>query len=171
MVVKATDGLMVMVGIFRMWIGTAIGIVCRPDQLRRLVGQSIPAALEQLRVCAAGAAAGAGFGGDGTGAGASGHDSVETFEDWRGGVAQYPAGATAALQRLSVSDNLRPGVPRLGQWLKDRECCPRHADKQRGKGGLCPRWEKINLSSASKPIPFPLCLSNPPCPALMKYSG
>jgi len=42
------------------------------------------------------------------------------------------AGETAALQRLSVSENFRPGVPRLGPWLKGRERCPRHADQPRG---------------------------------------
>ena len=30
------------------------------------------------------------------------------------------------------SENLRAGVPRLGQRLNLRECCPRHADQPRG---------------------------------------
>lgn len=98
-------------------LGTTIGVVCRPDQLPRLVGQSVSVAALQLRVCAVGAFAGAGVGGHGTGAGASGHDSVEAFEDRRGGRAQHEEGATALEQQLSVSGDLRPDRQGAGQRL------------------------------------------------------
>ena len=97
--------------------GTIVGVVCRPDRLPRLVGQSVSVAALQLRVCVVGAFAGAGGWRGGTGAGASGHDSVEAFKDRRGGRAQHEEGATALEQQLSVSGDLRPGRQGAGQRL------------------------------------------------------
>ena len=72
--------------------GTAVGVVCGSDQLSRLVGQSIPAAAVQLRVCAVGTIAGAGVGEHGTGAGTSEHHPAEALENRRGGLGATPGG-------------------------------------------------------------------------------
>ena len=40
------------------------------------------------------------------------------------------------------------------EGLAHYERCPRHADQPRGKGGLCPRWEKISVLRTPSPSLF-----------------
>ena len=56
--------------------GAAVGFVCRPDQLPRLVGQPVPAVAVELRLCAAGTLARPRSGWNRTGAGAGRDDPL-----------------------------------------------------------------------------------------------
>ena len=71
---------------------------------------------------------------------------AQAAENRHGDFAQHPAHPPALFQRLSPPKPLSPRLPALEQRVTPAECCPRHAEKQRGLGevspGSAPRAEK-----------------------------
>lgn len=59
------------------------------------------------------------------------HDPHQTAQDWRGHRAQHPPGARAAGFEPPAQARVRHRSA-CARPLKLSQCCPRHADKQRG---------------------------------------